>query len=156
MWSREPKGADDSQPGICESVCWLEGYERVTDEVAQMHRETRWVYATDRELDIIKLMQRAHALGNPADWLIRSKSNRKLTKDDAKLLEQVEHEAVLGEIEFYLPPRPWHQGCHVTQQLRCQRIQLTDGRKGTFEVTAILAREIEPPQGEKPVEKVTK
>lgn len=151
MWSRELKSTDGNRPGICESIRWLEGYERVS-EVAQMHRETRWVYVADREADILKLMQRAHALGNPADWLIRSKHNRKLTKDDAKLWEQVEQEAVLGEITFYLPPRPGRQGRNVTQQLRCKRVQLADGQNGTFEVIALLATEIEPPQGEKPLE----
>ena len=151
MWSRELKSTDGNRPGICESIRWLEGYERVS-EVAQMHRETRWVYVADREADILKLMQRAHALGNPADWLIRSKHNRKLTKDDAKLWEQVEQEAVLGEITFYLPPRPGRQGRNVTQQLRCKRVQLADGQNGTFEVIALLAREIESPQGEKPLE----
>jgi len=151
MWSREQKSTDGSRPGICESVRWLEGYERVS-EVAQMHRDTRWVYVADREADILKLMQRAHALGNPADWLSRSKHNRMLTKDEAKLWEQVEQEAVLGKITFYLPPRPGRQGRNVTQQLRCKRVQLADGQNGTFEVIALLAREIEPPQGEKPVE----
>lgn len=151
MWSRELKNTDGNRPGICESIRWLEGYERVS-EVAQMHRETRWVYVADREADILKLMQRAHALGNPADWLIRSKHNRKLTKDDAKLWEQVEQEAVLGEITFYLPPRPGRQGRNVTQQLRCKRVQLADGQNGTFDIIALLARELESPQGEKPLE----
>jgi hypothetical protein len=31
---------------------------------------TRLVYVADREADILELMQRAHALGNPADRLI--------------------------------------------------------------------------------------
>ena len=151
MWSREPKEPDGSRPGIVESVRWREGYERVA-EVAQTHPETRWVYVADREADILDLMQRAYTLGNQADWLIRSKHNRKLAKDEAKLWEQVEQEAVLGEITFYLPPRPGRKGRDVTQQLRCKRIQLGKGRMGKFEVTALLARERQPPQGEKPVE----
>lgn len=39
---------------------------------------TRLVYLADREADIVELMQRAHALGTLADWLIRSQHNRRL------------------------------------------------------------------------------
>lgn len=151
MWSRELKDADGIRSGICESVRWREGYERVA-EIAQTHPETRWVYVADREADILDLMKRAHTLGNQADWLIRSKHNRKLAKNEAKLWEQVEQEVAIGDITFYLPPRPGRKGREVTQQLRCKRIQLGKGRKGKFEVTALLAREQQPPPGEKPVE----
>lgn len=151
MWAREPKAPDGSRPGMCESVRWREGYERVA-EIAQAHPETRWVYVADREADILDVMQRAHCLGNPADWLIRAKHNRKLAQDEMKLWEQVEQQATLGEITFYLPPRPGRKGREVRQALRCKRIQLPDGQGGTFTVTALLAKEMDAPAGEKPVE----
>lgn len=151
MWAREPKNAAGERPGILESLRWKEGYERVA-EVAEAHPGTRWVYVADREADILELMQRAHALNHLADWLIRAKHNRKLGQSDAKLWEQVGVAEVLGEIQFYLPPRPGRQGRDVVQQLRSLRVQLADGRGDTFEVTALLARESNPPAGEKPVE----
>jgi len=151
MWAREPKDADGERSGVSESARWREGYERVA-EVAEAHPDTRWVYVADREADILALMQRAHALKNPADWLIRAKHNRKLGQDEAKLWEQVGLAEVLGEIQFYLPPRPGRQGREVVQQLRSLGVHLPDGHGGTFEVTALLAREISPPVGEKPVE----
>lgn len=151
MWAREPKHADGERSGVSESVRWREGYERVA-EVAEAHPDTRWVYVADREADILALMQRAHALKNPADWLIRAKHNRKLGQDEAKLWEQVGQAEVLGEIQFYLPPRPGRQGREVAQQVRSLRVSLPDGHGGTFEVTALMAREISPPVGEKPVE----
>lgn len=151
MWAREPKNADGERPGICESARWREGYERVA-EYSEAHAGTRWVYVADREADILELMQRAQALGNPADWLIRAQHNRKLGQDEAKLWEQVDATEGLGEIRFYLPPRPGRQGREVTQQLRSKRVRLSDGAGGTFEVSALLAREINPPKGEKAVE----
>jgi hypothetical protein len=151
MWAREPKDADGTRPGVSESIRWREGYERVA-EVAEAHPDTRWVYVADREADILELMRRAQALENPADWLIRAKHNRKLGQDEAKLWEQVGLAKVLGEIQFYLPPRPGRQGREVVQQLRSLRVHLPDGHGGTFEVTALLAHEISPPIGEKPVE----
>jgi Transposase Tn5 dimerisation domain/Transposase DNA-binding len=151
MWAREPKNAHGERPGILESQRWLEGYERIA-EYAEAMPETRWVYVADREADMLALKQRAHALGNPADWLIRAKHNRKLGRDEAKLWEQAEQAPDLGEVQFYLPPRPGRTGRNVTQQLRCVRVRLPDGNGGDIEVTALLAREINPPAGEKPLE----
>lgn len=151
LWAREPKNADGARPGIAESVRWREGYERVT-EYAEANPSTRWVYVADREADILDLMQRAQALGNPADWLIRAQHNRKLGQDEAKLWDQVGQAEVMGEIQFDLPPRPGRQGREVVQQLRSLRVHFPDGHDGTFEVTALLAREVNPPEGEKPVE----
>jgi hypothetical protein len=38
--------------------------------------DTRLVCVADREADMLALMQRAHVLETPADWLIRSQHNR--------------------------------------------------------------------------------
>jgi len=61
MWAREPKAADGTRPGICESLRWSEGYERIAEMAATMPT-TQLVYIADREADIVELMQRAHAL----------------------------------------------------------------------------------------------
>jgi hypothetical protein len=66
MWKREPKG----EAPFKESIRWVEGYERVA-EIAATMPATRLVYMADREGDIRALMERAAALGHPADWLIR-------------------------------------------------------------------------------------
>ena len=83
MWARESKAADGTRPGIRESLRWSEGCDRVA-EMAPSMPDTRLVYVADGEADIVELMQRAHALGNPAGWLIRSKHNRCLP-DGGKL-----------------------------------------------------------------------
>ena len=75
MWAREKKASDGTRPGIRESLRWTEGHERIAETVLTMPG-TRLVYVADREADIAELMQRAHALGSPADWLIRSNHNR--------------------------------------------------------------------------------
>lgn len=151
MWAREAKDAEGKRPGMAESLRWPEGYERVA-EYAEAVPSTRWVYVADREADILGLMQRAHALGNPADWLIRAKHNRKLGRDEAKLWEQVAQAPCVGEVRFYLPPHAGRKGRNVVQELRCLRVYLSDGKRGKFEVTALLAREIDPPAGEKALE----
>lgn len=83
MWAREPKGADGERPGLLESQRWIEGYQRIAETALEMP-QTRLVYVADREADILGLMQCAHQLGTPADWLIRSQHNRCLP-DGGKL-----------------------------------------------------------------------
>src|SRR5450830_1715310 len=81
MWAREPKDADGNLPGIKESLRWVEGYERLA-ELAPQLPQTRLVYMADREADIMALMVRARDLGDPVDWLLRSKHNRTLSEGD--------------------------------------------------------------------------
>ena len=86
MWAREPKAADGTRPGLKESMRWIEGYERLA-ELAPALPETRLVYVADREADIVELMVKAHALGQPVDWLIRAQHDRALPAG-GKLWEQ--------------------------------------------------------------------
>ncbi|WP_197386313.1 IS4 family transposase [Ralstonia pseudosolanacearum] len=147
MWAREPREADGSRGGLKESVRWIEGYERVAEQAAQLPH-TRLVYVADREGDIGALMARAQVLGHPADWLIRCQHDRSL--DEAgKLWEQFEASPVLGELTFTLPRRPGSPARQVTQALRTQRVKLA-GHSGV-ELTCIEAREIGAPAGAKPV-----
>jgi hypothetical protein len=58
-----------------ESTRWIEGYERVVEQAADLPG-TQLVYVADRESDIIALMRRTRDLGCPADWLIRARHNQ--------------------------------------------------------------------------------
>ncbi len=151
MWAREAKDEHGRRPGISESLRWIEGYERIAERAVELP-DTRLVYVADREADILALIQRAHALGNPADWLIRAQHNRKLGSEDGKLWDQLTAAPVLGEIGFHLPPRPGRKGRSVIQQVRALRMSLPADGGGEFQVTAILAQEMNPPAGEKPLE----
>jgi hypothetical protein len=75
MWAREPKAANDKRGGPLESTRWTEGYTRIAEMAARLP-DTRLVYVADREADIVALMAQARDLGNPADWLLRSRHNR--------------------------------------------------------------------------------
>jgi hypothetical protein len=150
MWARAPKGADGKRAGVRESVRWIEGYERIAATALTMP-ETRLVYVADREADILELMQRAHALGHPADWLIRSQHNRSVP-DGGKLWAEVINGEALGEIEFTLPSRHGQTARDVRQQLWARRISLPDGQGSRLIVTCLIAKEMAPPGGVKPVE----
>ncbi len=148
MWARKPK----DQPDVKESTRWVEGYTIVAD-LAERTPETRFVSVADREGDVRALMdvaaQRAHA----ADWLVRAQHNRKTANGD-KLWSQVEKTDALGEVEFTLPAAPGRVARRVRQTLYRETVVLPAPRKTAPEVTvtAILAREEQPPAGEKPIE----
>ena len=150
MWARHPKDADGNRPGVCESLRWTEGYERIA-ETARTMPQTRLVYVADREADILECMQRAHALGHPADWLIRAQHNRSLPQG-GKLWATVLASPALGEITFTLASRPGQAARTVRQQVFARVIPLCDGQGGSLSVTCLIAQEIGAPKGVKPVE----
>lgn len=150
MWAREPKDADGNRPGIKEGLRWIEGYERLAELTPQLPK-TRLVYMADREADIMALMVRARDLQEPVDWLLRSKHNRTLREGD-KLWSRVTQGQSLGEIRFTLASRQGQRAREVVQQVWAQTLQLPDGQNGFVQVTCIVAKEIEPPAGDKPVE----
>ena len=139
-----------TRPGIKESVCRGEGYARVAELAGELP-ETRLVYVADRESDIRELMVRARDLGTPADWLLRSQHNRALP-EGGRLWAKVLASPSLGEIRFTLPAGRGRMAREVRQALYAQRVSLSDGRRGTFEVTCLVAREIGAPPGVKPIE----
>jgi hypothetical protein len=150
MWAREPKDPDGTRPGITESVRWSEGYARVAELAAELP-QTRLVYVADRESDLRALMVRARDLGTPADWLVRCKHNRALP-EGGRLWAKVLASPPLGELRFALPAGRGRAAREVRQEVFAQRVALSDGRRGTFEVTCVIAREIGAPPGVGPIE----
>jgi hypothetical protein len=112
---------------------------------------TRFVYVADREADMRALLDKAQALGTPADWLIRARHNRSLEGGD-KLWTTVARSAPLGEVSFQLPAGRGRAARRVRQTLRVARVTLpatTDAPALT--VSLLMAEEIEAPAGVKPV-----
>jgi len=150
MWARELKDESGERGGLRESIRWTEGYERVA-ELATDLPDTRLVYVADREADIMELMARARDLGQPADWLIRSRHNRALP-EGGKLWATVTAAAPLGEVCFTLPARHGQKAREVRQQVWAKRVELSDGKRGRVSATCIVAREVDAPAGVKPLE----
>src|ERR1035437_2883853 len=150
MWARKPKDADGHRPGPLESERWIEGYERIGEMAARVP-ETRLGYVADREADILRLMQRAHALGCPADWLIRSRHNRSLP-EGAKLWNTVLEGNPLGEIQFTFASRHGQPAREVRQQIWARRLALPAANGEAVTMTCLVAREVGAPKGVKPIE----
>jgi hypothetical protein len=142
MWARPLE--------VSESQRWIEGYARLAERAGHLPA-TRLVYVADREADILELMQRAHTLGHPADYLLRAQHNRCLPQG-GKLWPAVLAATPLGDIEFTLPERPNRPARAVRQTLHAHPVDLPDGQGGMMPVTCLIARETGVPEGQKAVE----
>lgn len=71
--------------------------------------------------------------------------------EGGKLWSRLGQAPVLGQLSFELPAGRGRQARRVTQRIRVQRIELSDGDKGRVPVTCILAEEVDAPSGAKPV-----
>jgi hypothetical protein len=171
MWAREFRDKDGVRPGQRESRRWVEAYENLAEMADRLGDGTRLVYVADRESDMIELMWRAKELGEPVDWLVRAKHNRRCLVDDGggNLLdrdhdtERAEAEVAqlwplttsgepIGEITFTLPARGKTKPRPVHQHLWVKRVNISAGKGKTLAVTCIVAREINAPKGSEPVE----
>jgi hypothetical protein len=94
----------------------------------------------------------AERRGTPADWLVRAQHNRHTVAGD-QLWDRLDQSELVGEVEFLLPAAPDRSARRVRQTLYRQGVTLP-ARQGAPEltVTAILAREENPPPGEKALE----
>ncbi len=152
MWAREKCGADGVRPGQKESTRWVEGYERVAELASQMPK-TRLVYLADREADMVEMMRHARDLGTPVDWLVRAKHNRCVPGEQGKKLwEHTCFDAALGEISFTLPKQEKKKARNVKQHVWARAVEIGDGKRGKLTATCVIAREIDPPNGTKPIE----
>ena len=96
-------------------------------------------------------MVKAQGSGSAVDWLVRSQHNRTL-KGGEKLWTRVSASQALGELRFAMPSRQGRKAREVVQQVWAQTVALPDGAKGQLQASCIVAREMEPPEGEKPIE----
>ena len=154
-WTRPFADADK------ESIRWIEGFQRVSEYQQQLNQQgaqTQLVYMADREGDIYELYAEheriVHQGEVAADWLIRSRHDRNTEQGD-KIRTRLAKAPRLGEITFHLPKgRDNRKARPVTQTLRAISVPLSPPVKGrpVVTVTALLAEEEHPPQGEKPIQ----
>lgn len=150
MWARgTSKAEDQANPSISESTRWVEGYERVC-EMASHFPDKRLVYVADREGDLWDVMAKGKALQHPADWLVRAKHNRK-TQVDGKLWDAIAQQEAIACIHFVKPRSKQQASRKVEQAIRVLRTTLAQGGQNAVDVTLVEAREINPPEGVKPL-----
>lgn len=151
-----------------ESYRWLASYFAAC-EVAQQFPEKRVVSIGDRECDIYEFFIAAYKkqqTDTAADWLIRLQHDRVTEKTKSKegdkllnkrLREVAFNAPILGYIEFTLPDRGGKEAREVIQTVQVVSENILPPNTLTTDiksipVTGILTREIDPPEGEDPIE----
>lgn len=172
IWTRDP----DREPQAHlrkqkpiehkESYRWIQGYRKAC-EVARVSPETTVICVADREGDIYELFaeaQQAAEEGERAEWIVRAARDRSLPSRQEghshrynKLWDTLRRAPVLGTRHCKLPKGQQRQARQATLRIRHKRVVLkAPFRKGrklpNLEVTAILATELNPPEGQTPVE----
>jgi hypothetical protein len=153
-WARQfkPEGGGE-RGGVIESERWLEGYDRLVD-LAEQLPSTKLVYVADRESDIMALFERAQKAEHVVDYLVRAQHNRVLPGKQAdKLWAQAMAAPALGRIAFEMPSGRGRKARRVSQELRVQRVVLKEHDEAgkRIEVSCLIATEVDPPKGVKPV-----
>jgi len=147
-----------------ESYRWIEGYQAACDIQAQA-QETLIVSIADREGDIYELFIEMldYVPSQRAEWIIRAAQNRLVEFEDEtqrKLKEQLEKSPILGETELTIPARNGKPVRRIKQAIHAKTVTLkppdrTRAIKGfklpPISVNVVLAEEINPKKGEKPV-----
>lgn len=179
LWSRESLGKKalrEHRPiEEKESYRWLEGYARA-NEVAKACPHTQVISVADREADIYELMQQREKGGYLAHWLLRAEYDRLVYGEEDKpykerLWTRVKAAPKVGQITFTLPRAPASRGGKVigekrpkrperpiVQDVRVAHVRLVPPKRRIstslmpINVYAVYCCEVQPPEGEKPIE----
>jgi hypothetical protein len=138
-----------------ESQKWLKGFNQVSTAQKQCPNTTL-ISVADRESDIYELFHLA--LSNPvnAQLLVRAEHDRLLADGQGRLWEHMAKQPVLGTELLSVPRQGKRAPRQAGLEIRCGRVTLTPPhRKLQFkelDITAILAQEIDSPQGVQPLQ----
>lgn len=154
--SNKDKHRDDKTIEEKESFRWLEGYKNAC-EIAKESTNSQIIYITDREADIVELLQESikQKSEGGADVIIRAQHNRQLTEKDPngtinkpykKLIETLKSADSLGEINFTIPASHGRKARGVKQQIKAKeltfRTKKYDGSSvRKFTINVVMATE---------------
>jgi hypothetical protein len=144
-----------------ESFRWIEGYQAACDVQAQAP-DTLVVGLADREGDIYEFFAEMldYAPSQRAAWIVRAAQDRLVEDETArKILEKLKRAPLLGETRFAVPARNGKPGRTVAQAVHAATVVLKPPERRSVKgfrlppvkINAVLAEEINPPEGEAPV-----
>jgi len=160
-WARDPKQFHKKQfrhelpIEQKESQKWLSAYGKVA-EARKRCPHTTLVSVGDREADIYELFHLA--LGDPsgAHLLVRAEHNRQLAEEQGQLWEQIEAEPVAGIEVISVPRQAKRAPREARLEVRFKEVRLKPPKRkaelGEIAITAILAQEIDAPEGVEPIQ----
>jgi hypothetical protein len=152
---RRLKGIDEK-----ESRRWVAGYQ-LACEVSSLAEKTLIVNIADAEGDIYEWFAETleHSPQTRAEWLVRAAQDRRLASSESsrKLRAKLERQPLLGKVAMTLPAKGEQEARTAILQVRATRATLkAPARAGVrlddLDINAILAREENPPVGQRPID----
>lgn len=144
-----------------ESYRWIASY-KMSCELQKQHPETVVVNIADRESDIYELFMEFEQTKTEeaAEYIIRAKANRSLLEDGEEtphLWETLHAKTSRGSYQIELARTKYRAARKATIEVRYDAVTFARGRrKGgnlpSVTVYAVLAKEINSPEGERPIE----
>jgi hypothetical protein len=139
-----------------ESVRWVDAFQTAAQIAAQMPQTTVLVCG-DRESDMMDLYDRRRVAPPNVHYLIRAQHDRILDSGE-KLWDHLSAQACGGTMTVQVPRRKQQPARTATLHLRWAKVQIKPPRVGCknswgpFQLWALQAQEISPPQGVEPIE----
>jgi Domain of unknown function (DUF4338)/Transposase DNA-binding len=139
-----------------ESGRWIEAYQTAA-RLARSMPQTHLIVCGDRESDIFELFDQTPAAAPNLHLLVRAQHDRMLTEGH-KLWNQLLGQPVQGTMQVRVPRREKRPARLATLEMRWACIEAAPPRvalkKSWQSITlyAVLAREIDPPTGQEPIE----
>ena len=144
---------------------WIDGVQDVAEAASHLGGSTRVLCIMDREADVFAILEAQRSAGR-ADVLVRAKVNRSLGKKQPKLFARMREGSPAGYMEVPIARlsrrvksgRVRHKGrtARVARmEVRYCRLPLPapgHRKAAPVPVSAIHVREVQPPQGEAPVQ----
>jgi hypothetical protein len=138
-----------------ESQKWLKGFNKVSEAQKRCPNATL-ISVADRESDIYELFHLALNDPSGAKLLVRAEHDRLLADGQGRLWEHMAKQPVAGTEVLSVPRQAKRAPREARLEVRFGRVKLTPPtRKLEFkelDITAILAQEIDCPQGTEPLE----
>ena len=161
LWARQSTQSDtdrrnEQSVDQKESGRWIEAYQSAL-RLAQAMPQTHLVVAGDRESDIFELFDQTESAPSNLHLLVRAQHDRMLTEGH-KLWHQLLEQPAQGTMRVRIPRREKRPARWATLEVRWAPIEAAPPRvalkKSWQPITlyAVLAREIDPPAGQEPIE----
>lgn len=138
-----------------ESRKWLDSLALVNTAAAACPA-TRFVQVGDAEADVYDLFLAERAA--TVELLVRAGQDRRVETDERYLWQALRQAPVASQVELVLPRPATRPACRVTLAVRWRAVTVRPPRKRAKEhlplvpLWAVLATELDPPAGEKPIE----
>jgi hypothetical protein len=134
-----------------ESYKWVEGMREVEKKVEKTERV---IHIFDREGDVTEVLEKCSEMENTGG-VIRATHNRKLEKNEKRLWQKMESEAIKFEQEIVLSGTGSKKERKAKLAVRYSAVRLQKPYRfevrESLKVYAVYATEIECPEGEKPI-----